>query len=129
MEITIDAVGSAPAGAVWERYMNPQQWSSWATQIVGVEYSEERLTAGTFGRVEGPLWIHVDFEILDVDESEWMWTWSAWWKRRSVGLTLTHGVASRTDGSRTWLRVSGSPALIIPYLPVAKFALMRLVRR
>lgn len=129
MEITIDAVGSAPAGAVWERYMNPRQWSSWATQIVGVEYAEERITAGTFGRVEGPLWIHIDFEVLDVDESEWMWTWKAWWKHRRVGLTLRHGVASRTDGSRTWLSICGSPALIIPYLPVAKLALMRLVRR
>lgn len=129
MEITIDATGSAPAGAVWERSMDPNQWSSWATHIVGVEYPESRLSAGTNGRVEGPFWFRTHFDVVAVDELEWTWTRNTWWKHRSIGLTLTHGVASRTDGSRTWLTICGSPALAIPYAPFAKFALMRLVSR
>lgn len=129
VEITIDATGSAPAGAVWERYMDPSHWSHWATHIAEVEYPENRLSGGTSGRVEGPFWFQVDFDIVSVDELGWTWTWNAWWRRRSIGLTLKHGVASRPDGSRAWITVCGSPALVVPYVPLAKLALVRLVRR
>lgn len=128
MEITIDATGSAPAGAVWERFMDPDRWSSWAPQIQGVEYSGYRLTADTSGRVRGPLWTRIDFEVTSVDEAGWTWSWNAWLKHRSLGLHLTHGVSSRQEGSRTWLTVVGSPAFVLPYAPVAKLALMQLVR-
>lgn len=128
METTLEAVGSAPAGAVWERYMNTDRWASWAPQIDEVEYSEPRLTPGTTGRVHGPLFVRIDFEITDIDEAGWTWTWNAWWQHRSIGLKLTHWVASRPDGSRTWLKVTGSPILVLPYAPVAKLALMQLVR-
>lgn len=128
METTVEAIGPAPAGAVWERYMDPTRWSSWAPQIDGVEYSEQRLTADTTGRVRGPMWTHVDFEIVSVDEAEWTWTWNAWFQFRALSLVLTHGVASRPDGCRTWVTIRGSRALIVPYAPVAKLALMRLVR-
>lgn len=128
MEITVDATGDAPAGAVWERYMNPERWSSWAPQIRSVECPDLRLGPGTTGRVNGPVGVTIDFEVAAVDEAEWTWTWNAWWKHRSVGLELTHGVTTRSTGSRTWLRISGSPILVIPYAPVAKYALFQLVR-
>lgn len=128
MEITIDASGSAPAGAVWERYMDPDRWSSWAPQIQGVEYPAYRVTAQTAGRVHGPLGTRIDFEVTSVDEAGWTWSWNAWLKYRAVGLQLTHGVSSRPQGSRTWLTVVGSPAFVVPYAPVAKLALMQLVR-
>ncbi|MET0197686.1 MarR family transcriptional regulator [Rhodococcus sp. RS1C4] len=129
MEITIDAVGEARAGAVWERYMDPRQWSSWATQIVSVEYSMSRVCTQSFGRLEGPLWLRLDFEVTDVDEAGWTWTSKVWFKNRKLGLTLTHGVASRPDGSRTWLTLDGPPAFVLPYLPYARCAIGRLVRR
>lgn len=108
--------------------MNPDRWPSWAPQISGVQYGEPRLRAETSGRVEGPLCVRIDFEVLAVDEDHWTWTWKAWWQYRLLALTLTHGVASRPNGSRTWLTISGSPALVIPYAPVTKLALMNLVR-
>ncbi len=128
MQMKIDATGSAPAETAWERYMDPSQWSSWAPQIMGVEASDDRLTAGTTGHVSGPLWLRIDFEVLSVDETERTWEWRAWFVNRALGLTLIHGVEAQPAGSRTWLTVKGSPALVLPYLPVAKFALSQLVR-
>ncbi|MBY6412939.1 MarR family transcriptional regulator [Rhodococcus sp. BP-252] len=129
METTIDATGEAPAETAWERYMKPEMWSSWAPQIMGVDYAESRLRPETFGKVRGPLGFPVDFEILDVDEPGRTWTWKAWFVHRSLGLTLTHGVASTTNGTRTWLTVRGPSAFVLPYVPIAKFALMQLVRK
>lgn len=128
MEITIDATGSAPAGIVWERYMNPDLWSTWAPQISGVDYDGERLLPDTSGRVEGPLWIRIDFRVLAVDEAARTWTWRAWWQNRALGLTLTHGVEPHPAGSRTWLTVDGFPGLVLPYAPIAKIALTQLVK-
>ncbi|WP_206510507.1 MarR family transcriptional regulator [Rhodococcus sp. BGS-1C] len=128
MQTTIDATGSASATLAWERYMNPDRWPEWAPQIMGVDYEHDRLTADTTGRVHGPLCVRIDFEILDVDETEWTWTWRAWWQQRALGLTLTHAVTARPGGSRTWLTAEGSPLLVLPYAPVAKIALMQLVK-
>jgi hypothetical protein len=107
--------------------MNPDRWSSWAPQVLGVDYPDSRVATATTGRVYGPLWVTFDFDIVDVDETNWTWTWTAWWRTRSIGMTLTHSVASRPDGSRTWLEIVGSPLLVVPYAPAAKIALMRLV--
>lgn len=128
MEITLDASGSAPAGVVWERYVNPDRWTTWAPQIRDVVYATSRLTADTTGSVVGPLGARIDFEVTDVDESEWQWSWNAWWHSRTLGLSLTHGVAHKQTGSRTWLTVVGAPVLVLPYAPVAKLALLQLVR-
>ena len=128
MEITIDAYGSAPAGAVWERYMDPDRWSSWAPQIQRVECKDYRVTAQTVGQLRGPLGTRIDFEVTSVDEAGWTWSWTAWLHRRALGLQLAHGVSSRPQGSRTWLTVVGSPAFVVPFVPVAKLALMQLVR-
>ena len=38
-------------------------------------------------------------------------------------------MAADAAGSRTWLRVRGPLPLVLPYAPVARFALHRLVAR
>lgn len=128
MQTTVDAIGTATAGAVWERFVNPERWSSWAPQITGVDYAQTRLTSGTTGRVHGPLRIRLDFEIENVDEVGRTWTWRTWWLRRTVCMTLTHGVAPCPDGSRAWVTVDGSPLLVLPNRPMSKLALTQLVQ-
>lgn len=127
VKITVSATGSIDADRAWERYMNPDLWPQWAPQIQGVETEADRLSAGTRGTVKGPLGFAVDFEVDEVNEAAWTWSWHAWWQNRILGLQLEHGVLRTATGTKTWLTVHGTPPLVLPYLPVAQFALTRLV--
>ncbi len=129
MRATLQSTGHAPASEVWERYMEPAQWKIWAPQITGVDYGGERLTAETTGRVLGPLGVPIEFRVHSIDERSWTWAWSAWFQNQAIGIDLTHGVVSRPSGTRAWLTVDGPAPLVLPYLPVAKFALHRLCAR
>lgn len=126
MRVTLQSTGNAQAPEVWERYMDPTRWKTWAPQIIGVEYHGERLTADTTGRVLGPLGVPIDFRVESVDEHSWTWSWSAWFRNRAIGVHLAHGVLTRPNGTRAWVTIDGSPPLVLPYLPIAKFALGRL---
>lgn len=126
MRVTLQSTGTAEAPEVWERYMDPTAWKSWAPQIIGVEYRGERLTADSTGRVLGPLGLPIDFRVHSVDERAWTWAWSAWFQNHAIGVHLTHGVVSRPDGTRAWLTIDGPTLLVLPYIPVAKFALGKL---
>lgn len=132
MQTTLQKTGGAPADVVWERYMNPLMWTSWAPQIRGVDASDNRLRDGTTGTVYGPLAVKANFEVLVVDEPARTWLWRAWVGPESLGLTLEHGVQDAVRGTgqrgtRTWLTVSGLAPLVLGYSPAAYLALGRLV--
>ena len=127
----ISVSGQQPPDEVWDRYVRPARWSQWSPQITGVDYTPRRLVPGTKGLVRGPLGVPLPFEVLDVDESDsarrtWRWRAGA----LGVHVELEHVVEpdpSRLGGSRTVLVVSGPAPVVVPYLPLARLALHRLV--
>ena len=129
----IAVTGPQSPDEVWDRYVRPVRWSHWAPQITGVDYALERLVPGTKGLVRGPLRVPLPFEVLAVDESDprrrsWRWRAGA----LGVHVELEHVVEpdpSRAGGSRTILVLSGPALLVVPYLPLARLALNRLVSR
>ena len=124
--VTLHASGPADPETAWGRYRQPQGWARWAPQISRVEASAERIAPGVTGRVYGPLWVSVDFEIERVDEGARSWTWRV--HRGPITLRLHHAVAPRGSGSRASLGIEGPLPLILGYAPLARFALSRLVR-
>lgn len=128
--LTLTAHGTAPVALAWERYADPQLWSSWAPQIQSVETSMTRLTAGGTGTVHaGPLprpTLPVSFWILTVDEDAMEWTWHA--RVGLLSLRLAHGVTPHPTGSSTWLRVHGPLPVVLAYAPLARLAMGYLVK-
>lgn len=126
--IVLRARGPRPAADVWERYANPGRWSTWAPHIRRVDVDDERLTAGTSGRVVGPLAAYADFTVDTWDDVARTWSWTVW--PGPVGrpvLRLGHGVAPYGPGSETWLELTGPLPVTLAYLPLARLALHRLV--
>lgn len=129
VSVTLHARGPASPGIAWERYADPQRWSSWAPQIQRVEASTPRLAAGTTGTVHAGLLarptVPVPFVVLDVDEAARRWSWRV--RLGPLGLTLEHGVDAEAAGASTFLRVRGPAPLVLAYAPLARLALHRLV--
>lgn len=127
--LTLQAHGVAPVTLAWERYADPDRWSTWAPQIQRVETQMRRLEAGGAGRVHaGPFarpTVKVPFRILAVDEPAREWSWEV--RLGLVRLRLEHGVTAHLTGSSTWLRVIGPLPVVLAYAPVARLALGRLV--
>ena len=127
--LTLEAHGSLDVATAWERYADPDLWSTWSPQIQRVERSTPRLSPGMTGTVRAGLLprptLPVPFTVDGVDEARREWTWSA--HLGPVTLHLDHGVVAHGTGSGTWLRVSGPAFVVVPYLPVARLALGRLV--
>ncbi len=129
-EITVQ--GPQSPDEVWDRYVRPARWPEWSPQIRGVDYALERLAPGATGRVRGPLGVPVPFEVLAVDEdgpSRRAWRWRA--GALGVHVELEHVVEphpSRPGGTVTRLVMSGPAPVVVPYLPLARLALRRLVR-
>jgi hypothetical protein len=126
-QLTLHATGSAAPHEVWERYAQPQRWSSWSPQIRHVRTSADRIETGLTGRVIGPLRVAIDFTIDDVDEAERKWAWHV--TTGPIRLDLHHSVAPHGDGTTTALRLNGPAPVILGYASVAQWALHRLVRR
>ncbi|WP_035856431.1 SRPBCC family protein [Cryptosporangium arvum] len=128
MRHRIDVDGPGHPDEVWDRYARPGRWPEWSPQIRSVEYAAERITPGAGGTVRGPARLPVRFRILDVDPTgprrSWSWTAST----AGVRLTLHHTVEPTATGTRTGLLVDGPAAVVLAYLPVARWALRRLVR-
>ncbi len=128
----IAVTGPQSPDEVWDRYVRPARWSDWAPQITGVDYAPERLVPGTKGVVRGPLRVPLPFEILAVDEVDrrrrsWRWRAGA----LGVHVELEHVVEpdpSQPGDSRTRLVLVGPAPVVVPYLPLARWALHRLVR-
>ncbi len=127
--LTLQAHGRLDADSAWERYADPELWSTWSPQIQRVERTTPRLSTGMTGTVRAGLLarptIPVPFTVLDVDEARREWSWEA--ELGPVTLHLDHGVVARGTGSSTWLRLVGPLPVALPYLPVARLALGRLV--
>jgi Polyketide cyclase / dehydrase and lipid transport len=124
---TAQAHGPRPPDDVWDRYVRPQRWPEWSPQIRSVDYPGETLSPDTTGVVHGPAGLRVRFRILDVtaDAPVRSWTWAV--SAAGVRLRLTHTVEPVAGGTRTGLTVWGPAPVVALYLPVARWALGRLV--
>lgn len=106
--------GRRPAAQAWADYAVIARWPAWSPQMTSVEASAPRIAAGVTGTVRsGPL--RLPFTITAVDEAAMTWSW------RVLGITMVHGVRATPGGCLTTFE---GP---LPYLPVAWFALRRLV--
>ena len=124
--VTLRAGGSAPVEVAWERYLHPSLWPGWSPPIRSVQAPADRLSPGLHGTVHGPAGVRIRFVVTDVDEAARTWSW-----RPSFGpvtLSLQHEVRAEPAGSSTLLRISGPAPVVIGYLPLARWALGRLVR-
>ena len=121
----LSASGSATAAEAWERYARPDLWSTWSPQIRGVETDASRLSAGVTGTVLGPLGIRVSFVVDSFDEAAMRWSWTA--RFGPIRMVLDHGVDPAPGGCTTSLRARGAWPVLAAYLPIARFALHRLV--
>ncbi|MBO1754404.1 SRPBCC family protein [Allobranchiibius sp. CTAmp26] len=121
----LSASGSATAADAWERYARPELWSTWSPQIRGVETDADRLAAGVTGTVVGPLGVRVAFVVDSFDEATMRWAWTA--RVGPVRMQLVHGVDAAPGGCSTWLRATGAWPVLAAYLPIARWALHRLV--
>lgn len=120
--------GRRDPGDVWDGYVRPARWPEWSPQIRSVDYARERLAPATTGVVRGVGGVLVPFEVLAVSESDVRsrsWTWRA--RVLGVALEFTHVVEPDAAGTVTRLLVTGPLPLVLPYLPVARLALHRLV--
>jgi hypothetical protein len=123
--LTVQARGSAPADAAWERYADPQKWPQWAPQIRRVE-AVGRLRPGLTGRVYSYLPPGIAFRVLEVDAKRKTWSWRV--QLGPLSLVLEHGVREgRHGGSETWLRLNGPLPVVVLYAPLARYALGHLV--
>ena len=125
--MTLRARGPVAAEEAWERYARPARWPEWSPQITGVTGAPERLAGGVTGRVRGRFGVVADFVVDSWDERARTWSWTV--RGGPVTVRLEHGVAARGSGCETWLRVHGRLPLVIGYVPLAQFALHRLVHR
>ncbi|MBE7186804.1 SRPBCC family protein [Jatrophihabitans endophyticus] len=123
--VTLHAAGRAAPDEAWERYADPGRWPQWAPQITRVETDEARLVTGMTGRVVGPLGVSVRFVVDEVDHVGRTWSWTV--HAGPVQLLLHHAVRADPGGSATSLRVEGPLPVVLPYAPLARYALTRLV--
>jgi len=124
-EITVE--GPRAADDVWDRYVRPRRWPEWSPQIRSVDYAGELLAPGTTGVVHGPAGLPVHFQIIGVDAAGPVRTWSWTASAAGVKLTLLHTVEAAPAGTRTGLTVVGFAPAVAGYLPMAWWALRRLV--
>lgn len=122
MRRTLTTSGAATTEQVWQRYVTPELWPTWAPHIRRVTCADERVRAGSSGVVHGPAGLRVPFEVLVVDEVERRWSWRV---GRPIGITMDHGVDDDPEGARAWV---GLPLALAAYAPVARLALRRLVQ-
>lgn len=127
--VTLRTRGDADPDTAWERYADPDLWSTWSPQIQRVDLDAPRLVPGARGTVRAGLlpWptLPVPFRVLEVDEPGRTWAWTV--RLGPVGLRLEHGVVPEPGGSATWLTVHGPAPVVAAYAPLARLALGRLV--
>lgn len=121
----ISVEGEATAEQVWDRYVDPSTWPDWAPQISRVDVAADGFERGLRGTVHGPLLTRVPFRIRNVDPLTRRWSW--WVGFGIFGVGMDHGVDPTPTGSRAWVRIHAHRYLVLPYIPVARFALGRLV--
>jgi hypothetical protein len=124
--VLISTEGLAPADEVWRRYTEPAAWPGWAPQISRVDAPVDVIEHGTRGTVRGPVLTRVPFRIRSIDHRARRWSW--WVGFGPLGVCMDHGVDETPDGSSAWVRIHAHRLLVMPYVPVAKLALSRLVK-
>ena len=121
----IEATGPRTAEEVWADYTRPSSWPTWAPQIRAVRGVADPIVAGARGVVHGPLLVRVPFRIVSVDAPAHRWTW-----RVGIGplsVVLVHGVDQAGPGTCAWADVRAPTLTVLPYYPLARLALRRLV--
>ena len=121
----VSADGPADAAEVWRRYTSPAEWPGWAPQISAVDTADDPIRTGTSGVVLGPLLVRVPYRILEVDPVGQRWEWRV--GVGPLGLRMEHGVDELATGSRAWVRIHAPTVLVLPYRPLARLALRRVV--
>jgi len=118
--------GPRAAQEVWEDYVRPARWSSWAPQILGVDVPADVIAPGVRGVVHGPLGLRVRFVVTAVDPAVRRWRWVV----SAVGLDvgMEHTVVPVPGGCVTTLTIEAPAIVRVLYSPVARAALRRLVR-
>lgn len=112
--------GAAAPSEVWDRFTRPQRWPSWAPHLRSVTCADTQIRAGTQGVVRGPWPLRLRFVVTNVQPAARRWTW------RAGPVPMRHGVDADARGSRAWVEL---PAVLgIPYWPLLRWALSRLVR-
>ena len=121
----IEATGPRSAEEVWALYTRPSTWPTWAPQIRGVRGVSDPISPGARGVVHGPLLLRVPFVIESIDDVARRWTW-----RVGIGplsVVLDHGIDELSSGCSAWAEVHAPYVLVLPYSPLARLALRRLV--
>jgi hypothetical protein len=119
--------GPRAADDVWDCYVRPQRWPQWSPQIRSVDYPAEMISPHSSGVVHGPAGLRAEFQVLAVDATGPVRSWS--WSVSAAGLRLNlrHTVEAVAAGTRTGLTVQGFAPAVLGYLPIARLALRRLV--
>ena len=129
MRLTLRADGAADLALVWQRYSQPELWSTWAPQIRRVECSAPILDVGVTGTVFGVVPnLGAGFEVVEFCAEEHRWAWDV--LAGPVRMHLDHRAEARIGGgTSTTLVVDGPVAAVLTYAPVARISLESLVRR
>ncbi len=123
--LSLAASGPADPDVAWRRYAELDRWPDWSPQVRGVEASGRTLVPGLSGHVLGPAGLRVAFTVESVGDRVWTWVVHP---LPGASVRLHHAVLARGTGCTTTLVLSGPAPLVLPYAPVARLALGRLVR-
>ncbi len=128
MRLTLRADGTAGSDLVWQRYVEPALWTTWAPQIRRVDSSEPRLALGVSGTVFGVVPnLGATFDVVDFNEDEHRWAWDV--VAGPARMHLEHRSEERIGGGTSTLLVVDGPAVaVLTYAPVARISLEALVR-
>lgn len=128
MRLTVRADGTADIATVWQRYLQPALWSTWAPQIRRVDCSSDTLAVGVTGTVFGVVpGLGAQFEVVELDEAAHRWAWDV--VAGPVRMHLDHRSESRLGGgTSTELVVDGPVVAVLTYAPIARLSLEGLVR-
>jgi hypothetical protein len=128
MRLTLRADGTADLGLVWQRYVTPALWTTWAPQIRRVDTSADVLAVGVTGTVYGVVPnLGARFEVVELIEEQHRWAWDV--MAGPVRMHLDHRSEARIGGgTSTTLVVDGPVAAVLTYAPVARISLEALVR-
>lgn len=102
---------------VWDLFVDTTRWVEWGPSVTAVDVPEDRLRAGSRGRVRGPGGLWVPFEVTEFSEGH-RWAWKV------AGVpTTTHSVEAAPGGCSA---AFGVPAIAAPYALVCRAALRRI---
>lgn len=121
----IVVTGPATADEAWECYRVIDRWTDWAPHLTSVGASSPTLAAGVTGEATALGFVPTRFRVLAVDERSRTWSWVVC--IGPIELHLDHDVAAVPRGSRAGLTLTGPALFVLPYEPLASWALHRLV--